>query len=102
MKAIFILLSSIFLSGCVSGGIVEQIKPGMSFEQVQNVMGSPDEFQKRENFTIYTYTNRFVSGWPWNRTDYIFIFEDGKLAEYGAGQIRERTSLSGVKTIYLY
>ncbi len=103
MKAIFILLFSVFLSGCVTGIIVEQIKPGMSFEQVQNVMGSPDVFQKRDNFTIYKYTNRFVSSWwPWDKTDYVFIFDDGKLVEYGAGAIRERTSESGVKRVFLY
>ena len=107
MKAIFILLFSIFLSGCVTGKPAEQIKPGMSFEQVQNVMGSPDVFQKRDNFTIYKYTNGFVSSWvvstwPWERTDYVFIFDDGKLVEYGAGEVRERTSESGVKRVFLY
>lgn len=102
MKAIFILLFSIFLSGCVTGKPAEQIKPGMSFEQVQNVMGSPDVFQKRDNFTVYKYTNRFVSSWPWDRKDYVFIFDDGKLVEYGAGEVRERTSESGVKRVFLY
>lgn len=102
MKAIFILLFSILLSGCATGIPAEQIKPGMSFEEVKNVMGSPEVFQTKGNFTIYKYINRLGSYWPWDKKDYVFIFDDGKLVEYGAGEVRERTSESGVKRVFLY
>lgn len=101
MKIFSVLLFSIFMSGCVSGEMVSNIEPGMSSEQVQHVMGKPDGFQKRGNFTIYKYVNRLISGWSWDRTDYSFIFEDDKLVEYGAGEIRER-NVGGVQTIFLY
>ena len=62
----------------------------MSQKEVVQSMGKPDGFQQRGEYTIYKYTNRLISGWSWDRTDYLFIFKDDKLIEYGSGEVRER------------
>ena len=64
--------------------------PGMSQDQVTQIMGKPDGFQQRGEYVTYKYTNVLISGWSWDRTDYSFIFKNDKLVEYGTGEVRER------------
>jgi hypothetical protein len=42
------------------------------------------------------YTNRLISGWSWDRTDYTVILKDGHVVEYGPGQVRQREPNTGV------
>ncbi|MGI2026580.1 outer membrane protein assembly factor BamE domain-containing protein [Endozoicomonas acroporae] len=90
-----------FLTACVTGDNVSNIEPGMSQDHVVKIMGKPDGFKQSGEYTIYTYTNRLISGWSWDRTDYSFIFKNNQLVEYGAGEIRER-NVGGMQTIFLY
>ena len=101
MHIIFVIVLSLFMSGCVTGEKATRVNPGMSQEQVVEVMGKPDGFQQMGEYTIYKYTNRLISGWSWDRADYSFIFKDGKLFEYGAGEVRER-NVGGVHSVFIY
>lgn len=99
MYIILVLVS--LLSGCVTGQQVTRLDPGMSQERVTQIMGKPDGFQQRGEYTIYKYTNRLMSGWSWDRTDYSFVFKDDKLVEYGTGEVRER-NVGGVKSLFIH
>jgi hypothetical protein len=102
MYKIVILTITLMLFGCVTGEKITRVDPEMSQEEVVRVMGKPDGFQKRGEYTIYKYTNRLISGWSWDRTDYSFIFDkDGKLIEYGAGEVRER-DVGGMHSVFIY
>lgn len=102
MQKLVVLFLALFLVGCVvTGEKVTRLDPGMSQEQVTKIMGKPDGFQQRGGYTIYKYTNRLISGWSWDRADYSFIFKDGKLIEYGAGEVRER-NVGGIHSVFIY
>lgn len=101
MHNIIVIVLALVLGGCVTGEKVTQLDPGMSQEQVTQIIGKPDGFQKRGEYTVYKYTNRLISGWSWDRADYSFIFKDGKLIEYGAGEVRER-NVGGIHSIFIY
>ncbi|OFW88767.1 MAG: hypothetical protein A3B66_02590 [Alphaproteobacteria bacterium RIFCSPHIGHO2_02_FULL_46_13] len=96
-----VLILALLLSACVTGERITDIAPGMTSEQVSKIIGRPDGFRGVSDYTIYTYTNRLISGWSWDRADYTFIFKDDKLVEYGPGEVRER-EVGGVQTIFLY
>jgi hypothetical protein len=90
MHKLIVLFFALFLVGCITGENVTRLEPGMSQNQVSKIMGKPDGFKQKDGYTIYTYTNRLISGWSWDRADYSFIFKNGKLIEYGAGEVRQR------------
>ena len=69
---------------------------GMTKEELKSQLGKPDGFKRVEEYTIYTYTNRLISGWSWDRTDYYFIFKGENLQEYGTGEVRVNRSNTGV------
>ncbi|MCW9023557.1 MAG: hypothetical protein OQK73_02635 [Gammaproteobacteria bacterium] len=96
-----ILIFSLFITGCATGELAQSVNPGMSPEEVTQIIGKPDGFKQNGKFTIYKYTNRLISGWSWDRADYSFIFKDNKLVEYGAGEVRER-NVGEVHSVFLY
>jgi len=75
--------------GCFHGEVITQVHPGMSVTEVQTIMGPQEGYRKIGNYEIYSYYNKLISGWSWDRADYNYIFEDGKLVQYGAGEIRQ-------------
>ena len=101
MYKIIIPILILMFSGCVTGEMVHRLEPGMSQEEVVSVIGKPDGFQQRGEYTIYKYTNRLISGWSWDRADYFFIFKDDMLIEYGAGEVREK-NVGGVHSVFIY
>ena len=52
------------------------------------------------NFVL-KYTNKLISGWSWDKTDYFVILKDGKVTEYGSGEVRER-NVGGIHTIFIH
>ncbi len=74
MKLITVLTIFLLISACATGEKVKEVAPGMTEQQVISVMGKPDSFRQNGEYTLYKYTNRLISGWSWDRTDYTFIF----------------------------
>jgi outer membrane protein assembly factor BamE (lipoprotein component of BamABCDE complex) len=102
MKKAVVLLLTALLCSCVTGEQVATLDPGMSKERVVRIMGRPDGFQTRGDFTLFKYTNRLIHGWSWDRTDYTIIFDaSDKLIEYGPGEVRER-NVGGIHTVFIY
>lgn len=101
MRFILILVSCLFAASCVTGEKAREVQPGMSQQEVVSVMGKPDGFSLKGEYTIYQYTNRLISGWSWDRADYSFIFKNNQLIEYGPGAVREK-EVGGIQTIFLH
>ncbi len=79
-------------TGCATGEIVRgKIREGMSKQQVISELGNPDGFQRSGEFEALLYSNRLISGWSWDRTDYTIILQNGNVAQYGTGQVRQNS-----------
>ena len=86
LAAIFVFIC---LPACTTGERISDIRPGMTPQQVKRILGEPDGYKKNGDIEAFTYANRLISGWSWDRADYSFLFKDGGLLEYGPGQIRQ-------------
>jgi hypothetical protein len=78
------------LSGCVTGERMQSVHEGMWKDEVVSALGNPDEVQRIGEYEVLRYTNRLISGWSWDRTDYNVILRGGRVVEYGPGQVRQR------------
>lgn len=87
----------ILISACATGEHIVRLEPGMSKDQVIEIMGRPDGFKAQDGYEVLRYTNRLISGWSWDKADYNIIMKDGKLVEYGAGEVR--TKQVGTSTV---
>ncbi|GBE14632.1 hypothetical protein BMS3Abin14_00678 [bacterium BMS3Abin14] len=101
MKAkafLFVFMLTFLLMACATGEKITRLNPGMSKQKVESVLGKPDGYSApADGYEVYKYTNRLISGWSWDRADFNVIFKDGKVQEYGAGEVR--TKQGGVNTI---
>lgn len=84
------LLAVLTLSACVTGEKMSSVRPGMTKAQVIAILGQPDGYRKVDNQEILSWNNRLSSGWAWDRADYNVIVSDGKVVEYGQGQVRPK------------
>lgn len=94
MKRIITLIFLVVaMAGCATGEQVRgSLQPGMSKSEVISLLGNPDGFKKVENQEALLYTNRLISGWSWDRTDYTVILQDGRVIEYGTGHVRQNSA----------
>lgn len=88
MKPIILGLLALAFTGCTTGDRASEIELGMTPEQVIGVLGRPDGQSMQGSQLGYQYTNRLISGWSWDRADYVAIFTDGHLMSWGPGQVR--------------
>ena len=100
MKILYVFTIVIMLSSCFTGEKISNLYPGMSKQEVIDELGRPDGFANENGVEIFKYTNRLMSGWAWNRADYIAKFKNNKLIEYGANKIREHGSPLSSINIY--
>lgn len=89
-KMLFYIAILTLISACATGERIVRLDPGMSKNQVIEVMGRPDGFKAQDGYEVLRYTNRLISGWSWDRADYNIIMKDGILIEYGAGEVRTK------------
>lgn len=87
---IIFLVASI--TACATGEVVRgSIREGMTKSEVISLLGNPDGFKRVGEQEALLYTNRLISGWSWDRTDYTVILQNGRVSEYGTGQVRQNT-----------
>lgn len=96
MMRVAALLLAAILSGCFTGEKVRMhIVEGMPKEDVIRVLGKPDGYKRTEHNEALLYINRFISGWGWDKADYTVILENGKVKEWGAGNVRQAPAPQG-------
>lgn len=86
---IALLVSILSFTGCFHGELITSVQPGMSVAELKNIMGPQEGYRKIGEYEVYSYYNKLISGWAWTRADYHYIVKDGKIIEYGAGEIRQ-------------
>jgi hypothetical protein len=97
-----LILGLALLSACTTGQSMGGLREGMSPGEVRATLGEPDGFERSGEFTGFQYTNLLVSGWAWDRADYVAIFEDDRLVQWGPGQVREKEAPDmGVRTLVI-
>jgi len=93
---IVFLLAFISLVGCTHGEKISRVHPGMPVEGLHSIMGHQEGYKKIGDYEVYSYYNKLISGWAWDRADYHYIVKDGKVVEYGAGEIRQNQNTGAV------
>ena len=93
MKSVITIIAfALCITGCATGEKVRgSVHEGMSKSEVTSLLGNPDGFKKAGDQEAMLYTNRLISGWSWDRTDYTIILQNGQVVEYGTGQVRQNS-----------
>ena len=60
----------------------------MTKQEVVSKLGNPDGFKRSGEFEYFQYTNRLISGWFMDRTDYTMVFKDQRLVGWESGEVR--------------
>lgn len=77
-------------AACTTGeNIRMSMRGGETRDEVERMLGRPDGYQRQGSTEALTYANRLISGWGWDRADYIVILTDGRVSSYGPGAIRQ-------------
>ena len=87
-KLSIVALTLTLLVGCTTGEKIHDVRTGMTKEQVISLLGTPDGDAVDGNKEQIQYSNRLASGWGWDKGDYYVTFIDGKVVQYGSGEIR--------------
>ncbi len=80
------------------GNQFETLKPGMSTQQVEKVLGAPSSKEQRGEYLIWRYADQLISDWASHRSDYFIVFKGDKVLDYGVGNVRA-VEKNGVVTI---
>jgi len=93
---VLVSLPLLVVGGCVTGEKVRSdLRVGMSREQVVSVLGNPDGVRSAGDSEVLQYTNRLISGWTYDRTDYHVVLREGAVSEYGTGEVRQAPAAQG-------
>lgn len=89
MKKFLLLVCVITLTACATGErVARHLYPGADKGHVLQVMGKPDGYKQYNGLEVYIYSNRLISGWSWDTTDYYLVFKNDKLKEYSHSPVR--------------
>jgi len=69
---------------------MSSLRPGMTKAEVIARLGQPDGYRQVNNQEVLSWNNRLSSGWSWDRADYNVIITNGRVTEYGQGQVRPK------------
>ena len=101
MKRILIL-AVLFLYACASvsffGTKFDDLRLGMTQDQVRNLLGNPDGYDQVGTQEKFVYYHKMVSGWSENKADYTILFQEGKVIEYGLSNMVIYTVKSPIRT----
>jgi len=89
---ILLLLSMTLLFGCATGEKMSSLREGMTKGEVVGILGNPDGFQRLGDYESFKFNHRMVTGWAWDRADYNVVLKDGKVIEWGQGEVRTKTA----------
>jgi hypothetical protein len=92
VKAILLTFSVVsLLSACTTGEQMSRLEPGMTRQQVVGIPGRPDAVRRNGAYEQLEYTHRLITGWSWDRSDFKVILKDGRVVEFGHGEVRDRS-----------
>lgn len=80
------MLTAGLLSGCVTASTLDQLRAGMSPDQVQAILGQPEAvaYAPGRECTYYTVLKDFWNRTPWTLSNrYYVCYDDGKVQSFG-------------------
>jgi len=76
-------------TGCqTTGHKITQIDIGASRDQVVATLGRPDSVRTIGDFEVLNYLDRHRTRVSMGHTDYAVVLLDGKVSQFGPGQVR--------------
>jgi len=79
-------LAASLLAGCVTSSNLDEVRAGMSPDQVQTILGDPQTVAHApgSQCSYYTVLKDFWSRTPWTMTNrYVVCYDDGKVKSFG-------------------
>jgi hypothetical protein len=87
MKRIILASSAAgLLAGCVTATNLDEVRAGMSPDQVQSILGEPEAVAHApgRQCSYYTVLKDFWSRTPWSLSNRYFVcYDDGKVQSFG-------------------
>lgn len=84
-------MALILIVGCKSPIFGERFQkyvgPGMNSKEVKSILGNPDGYEQKGDLELYTYSNKMMSGWGWDKATYQVIFRNDRVIQYGIESI---------------
>ena len=94
MRIFYVLVITAIITSCATTRTLSNVNPGMSFNEVNSVMGKRDSFQLVEKdgdeYTLFKWNNHLCSEWAWDRCSFLVVFKNGKVVESGVFNITQR------------
>ncbi|TAJ39972.1 MAG: outer membrane protein assembly factor BamE [Reyranella sp.] len=90
LRATLILLMANLLVGCVTASNVDEVRAGMSPDQVQTILGEPETVAHApgSQCSYYTVLKDFWSRTPWTMTNrYVVCYDDGRVKSFGRADV---------------
>ena len=84
------VLAAGLLAGCVTSSNVDQVRAGMSPDQVQTILGEPETVAHAPGAqcSYYTVLKDFWSRTPWTLSNrYYVCYDDGKVKSFGRADV---------------
>jgi hypothetical protein len=94
-RAAFGLLIALIGSGCVQSSSLEQVRPGMSRDQVMSVMGQPESSMHTagRECAVYSVLKDFWMRVPWDMSNrYYVCYTNGRVDYFGRADQPEISS----------
>ena len=86
---------------CPTGERMGDVRAGMTKDQVIAALGRPDGYAQSGSTEAFTYSNRLMSGFSWDRADYHVMLSSGLLTAYGPGTVRQDSAPGNIRTLVL-
>ncbi len=90
MRKALVLFLIIALVGCATGDL-SRLQKGMLEDRATSIMGKPDRVEKRGEYVVLRYEDRFIEYYPSytnTKADYYVIVKNGLVVDFGIGEIR--------------
>jgi len=89
-RVTFASLIALFAGACIHGSTVEQVRAGMTRDQVVALMGEPEGSTNTagRECSQYTVLKDFWSRVPWSMSDrYYICYTDGRVDSFGRAEV---------------
>jgi len=80
---------------------MQKLSPGDSPSSVEKKLGKADGFKVNDEYMVYHYNHKLISGWAWDRADFHVIFKNNRVVEYGMGEVRQK-DINGVQSFFIF
>ncbi|MBI3199847.1 MAG: outer membrane protein assembly factor BamE [Rhodospirillales bacterium] len=85
-RIVLVPLMASLLAGCVTASTVDQVRAGMSPDQVQAILGDPETVAHApgSQCSYYTVLKDFWSRTPWTMSNrYVVCYDEGRVKSFG-------------------